>query len=65
LPTSPYQFCDSLAELQAAIDSVNGKSIGYPCMVMPVVSSSGKGQSKINSSLDVQKAWDFLQVHAG
>ena len=43
LPTSPYQFCDSLAELQAAIDA----GIGYPCIVKPVMSSSGKGQSKI------------------
>ena len=54
LPTSPYQFCDSLAELQAAID--NG--IGYPCVVKPVMSSSGKGQSKIDGPDDVQKAWD-------
>jgi phosphoribosylglycinamide formyltransferase 2 len=54
LPTSPYQFCDSLAELQAAIDA----GIGYPCIVKPVMSSSGKGQSKINGPQDVQKAWD-------
>ena len=43
LPTSPYVFCDSLQALQTAIDS----SIGYPCVVKPVMSSSGKGQSKI------------------
>ncbi|MDY0108300.1 MAG: phosphoribosylglycinamide formyltransferase 2, partial [Giesbergeria sp.] len=37
LPTSPYRFCDSLAELQAAIDGVNGeKGVGYPCIVKPV-----------------------------
>ncbi|MDP2254902.1 MAG: formate-dependent phosphoribosylglycinamide formyltransferase [Polaromonas sp.] len=54
LPTSPYVFCDSLAELQAAIDS----KIGYPCIVKPVMSSSGKGQSKIAAPGDVQAAWD-------
>ena len=54
LPTSPYRFCDSLAELQAAIDA----GIGYPCIVKPVMSSSGKGQSKIDGPDDVAKAWD-------
>ena len=54
LPTSPYQFCDSLAQLQAAIDA----GIGYPCIVKPVMSSSGKGQSKIDGPADVAKAWD-------
>jgi len=54
LPTSPYKFCDSLAELQAAIDA----GIGYPCIVKPVMSSSGKGQSKIDGPADVQTAWD-------
>lgn len=63
LPTSPYQFCDSLAELQAAIDGVGGAAgIGYPCIVKPVMSSSGKGQSKIDSPADVQKAWDFAMA---
>ncbi len=55
LPTSPYQFADSLAELQAAIDS----GIGYPCIVKPVMSSSGKGQSLLRGPDDVQKAWDY------
>jgi phosphoribosylglycinamide formyltransferase 2 len=60
LPTSPYQFCDSLAELQAAIDGVgNEKGIGYPCVVKPVMSSSGKGQSKIDGPGDVAAAWDY------
>ena len=54
LPTSPFVFCDSLAELQTAIDS----KIGYPCIVKPVMSSSGKGQSKIAGPDDVKKAWD-------
>ncbi len=58
LPTSPYQFCDSLSELQAAID--NG--IGYPCIVKPVMSSSGKGQSRIDGPADVRKAWDYAMA---
>jgi phosphoribosylglycinamide formyltransferase 2 len=63
LPTSPYQFCDSLAELQAAIDGVAGKpGIGYPCIVKPVMSSSGKGQSKLNGPADVQTAWDHAMA---
>jgi phosphoribosylglycinamide formyltransferase 2 len=63
LSTSPYRFCDSLAELQAAIDGADGKpGIGYPCVVKPVMSSSGKGQSKIDSSADVQLAWDYAMA---
>lgn len=58
VPTSPYAFCDSLAELQAAIDGVDGHGIGYPCIVKPVMSSSGKGQSRIDGPADVRKAWD-------
>ena len=58
LPTSPYKFCDSLEELQAAIDG----GIGYPCIVKPVMSSSGKGQSKIDGPADVQKAWDYAML---
>jgi len=62
LPTSPYQFCDSLAELQAAIDGVAGQGIGYPCVIKPVMSSSGKGQSKIDGPADVAKAWDYAMA---
>ena len=58
LPTSPYQFCDSLTELQAAIDA----GIGYPCIVKPVMSSSGKGQSRIDGPGDVKKAWDYAMA---
>jgi phosphoribosylglycinamide formyltransferase 2 len=58
LPTSPYRFCDSLAELQAAIDG----GIGYPCIVKPVMSSSGKGQSKIDGPADVAKAWEYAMA---
>jgi phosphoribosylglycinamide formyltransferase 2 len=58
LPTSPYVFCDSLQELQTAIDS----KIGYPCIVKPVMSSSGKGQSKIAGPADVKTAWDYAMA---
>ena len=60
LATSPYRFCDSLEELQAAIDGSDGQpAIGYPCVVKPVMSSSGKGQSKIDAPEDVARAWDY------
>ena len=55
LPTSPYAFAGSLEELRAAIR--NG--IGYPCVIKPVMSSSGKGQSKIDSAEEVEAAWDY------
>ena len=60
LPTSPYAFSGSLAELQAAIDAgVDGKGIGYPCLVKPTMSSSGKGQSLLRGPDDVARAWDY------
>jgi phosphoribosylglycinamide formyltransferase 2 len=55
LPTSPYSFAESLQSLQAAIDG----GIGYPCVVKPVMSSSGKGQSTVKGPSDVAKAWDY------
>ncbi|WP_418648563.1 formate-dependent phosphoribosylglycinamide formyltransferase [Thauera butanivorans] len=55
LPTSPYHFADSLEALQAAIDG----GIGYPCIVKPVMSSSGKGQSTLRGPDDVARAWDY------
>jgi phosphoribosylglycinamide formyltransferase 2 len=55
LPTSPYRFASSLAELKAAIDD----GIGYPCLVKPVMSSSGKGQSKIDRPDEVEAAWAY------
>jgi phosphoribosylglycinamide formyltransferase 2 len=55
LPTSAYAFADSLEQLQRAIDN----SIGYPCIVKPVMSSSGKGQSRIETAADVASAWDY------
>jgi len=53
VPTSPYAFASSQEELQAAADR-----IGYPCFVKPVMSSSGKGQSRLKASGDVPGAWE-------
>ena len=55
LPTSRYGFAESLNELQDIIDG----GVGYPCIVKPVMSSSGKGQSTIDGPGDVRKAWDY------
>ena len=55
LPTSPYAFAKSEAELQAAIDA----GIGYPCFIKPTMSSSGKGQSRITNKAEVKMAWDY------
>ena len=57
LATSPYRFADTLVELQAAIDE-----IGFPCVIKPVMSSSGKGQSLVKTPADVQRAWDYSQA---
>lgn len=54
LATSEYAFADSLQELQDAADL-----IGYPCIVKPVMSSSGKGQSRLESASDVPGAWQY------
>jgi len=68
LPTSPYAFASSLEELQSAItghgENASGKAsnkqgIGYPCLVKPTMSSSGKGQSLLRGPDDVKKAWDY------
>jgi phosphoribosylglycinamide formyltransferase 2 len=58
LATSRYAFCSSLEELQRAIDG----GVGYPCFVKPVMSSSGKGQSKIKDADQVAKAWDYAMA---
>jgi phosphoribosylglycinamide formyltransferase 2 len=55
LPTSPYAFSRSEADLQAAIDA----GIGYPCFIKPTMSSSGKGQSRITNASEVKPAWDY------
>ncbi len=57
LPTSAYAFADSLEQLRAAIDA----GIGYPCVVKPVMSSSGKGQSRIEGPDDVATAWNYAR----
>jgi phosphoribosylglycinamide formyltransferase 2 len=54
LATSPYRFASSLEELKAAC-----AEIGFPNVVKPVMSSSGKGQSKLDSALEVENAWNY------
>lgn len=56
LKTSPYQFADSSKEFAEAV-----KHIGIPCVVKPIMSSSGKGQSVIKSEADIDKAWTYSQ----
>jgi phosphoribosylglycinamide formyltransferase 2 len=56
LPTSPYRFVDTREEYRAAV-----AAIGLPCVVKPVMSSSGKGQSTVRSEADVDAAWDYAQ----
>jgi phosphoribosylglycinamide formyltransferase 2 len=56
LPTSPYAFADSLDDLRRAIEGPAG--IGYPCVVKPVMSSSGKGQTKVDGPGELAPAWD-------
>lgn len=56
LPTSPYRFCDTREEYEAAIAAV-----GLPCVVKPLMSSSGKGQSTVREAADVGPAWDYAQ----
>jgi phosphoribosylglycinamide formyltransferase 2 len=56
LPTSPYHFADTFEHYAAAV-----KSVGYPCVVKPIMSSSGKGQSVLKSDADLQRAWDYAQ----
>ncbi|AEA25602.1 formate-dependent phosphoribosylglycinamide formyltransferase [Pseudonocardia benzenivorans] len=63
LPTSPYAFADSLDELRAAVEgSADGPGIGYPCVVKPVMSSSGKGQSVLRSAADLDHAWEYAMA---
>lgn len=56
LPTSPYRFADSFEDYAAAV-----AALGFPCVVKPIMSSSGKGQSLLRGEADVQKAWDYAQ----
>ena len=53
IPTSPFAFAKNYNELKSIIDS----KIGFPCFIKPTMSSSGKGQSRINKSSEIKKAW--------
>jgi len=57
LPTSPYRFASSYEELLDA-----ARAVGLPCIVKPVMSSSGKGQSKVDAEHDLQAAWDYASA---
>jgi len=56
LPTSPYQFANDEASYRQAV-----RDIGYPCVVKPIMSSSGKGQSVLRSDADLNAAWQYAQ----
>ena len=56
LRTSPYRFAETEEDYRAAIDA-----IGYPCLVKPIMSSSGKGQSTVRDAEDVGGAWTYAQ----
>lgn len=56
LPTSPYRFCDDEASYREAV-----AAIGLPCVVKPLMSSSGKGQSIVRSAADIDAAWEYAQ----
>ena len=57
LPTSPYRFADSLEDCRSAV-----LAIGFPCLIKPVMSSSGKGQSVLRSEADIETAWNYAQA---
>lgn len=56
LPTSPYRFADTIEEYRHAITE-----IGLPCVIKPIMSSSGKGQSLVRTSDDIEPAWRHAQ----
>ena len=56
LPTSPYLFCDTQDQVRAVVDT-----LGLPCVIKPIMSSSGKGQSLIRTEGDIEKAWNYAQ----
>lgn len=56
LPTSPYRFADSLEQVEDAV-----QALGLPCVIKPIMSSSGKGQSLIKEASQIQPAWDYAQ----
>lgn len=57
LPTSSYRFVDTLEDYRAAV-----AAIGLPCVVKPVMSSSGHGQSLLRTQADIDAAWDYAQT---
>jgi phosphoribosylglycinamide formyltransferase 2 len=56
IKTSPYQFAETREEFDAAV-----AEIGIPCVIKPIMSSSGKGQSTIKSEADIDNAWNYAQ----
>ena len=56
LPTSPYRFASNIEEFHDAI-----KTVGIPCVVKPIMSSSGHGQSTIKSEEDIERSWQIAQ----
>lgn len=56
IATSPFKFADTFEDFTTAVEFV-----GTPCVVKPIMSSSGKGQSVIKSEADIKKAWDYAQ----
>lgn len=56
IPTSPYEFSDQYADFEASVHR-----IGMPCVVKPIMSSSGKGQSVIKTTADIESAWQYAQ----
>ncbi|MEK6702977.1 MAG: formate-dependent phosphoribosylglycinamide formyltransferase, partial [Planctomycetota bacterium] len=59
LPTAKFAYAESATELAEKITGKGGVGVGIPCVVKPVMSSSGKGQSVIKSHADIAKAWDY------
>ncbi len=57
LPTSPYLFADDETQFREAVAAV-----GMPCVVKPIMSSSGKGQSVVRSEADIEHAWNYAQA---
>ena len=65
LPTSTYRFAASEQELTAAIvGDARSKGIGFPCVVKPTISSSGKGQSVVRSKDELAAAWQYAESAA-
>ncbi|MCD9526959.1 formate-dependent phosphoribosylglycinamide formyltransferase [Photobacterium carnosum] len=56
IPTSPYEFSDQYTDFEASVHR-----IGMPCVVKPIMSSSGKGQSVIKTAADIESAWQYAQ----